>query len=78
MWFVTKPCFQSNPGSGWVDRYRARNGSRLLEGQGDFRCCLCLLCLRRNAILCAQTTKEAQGSSTSSQAGGWRSGYHLR
>lgn len=67
-WFVTEPCLQSNPGSGWwVDRYRQKR--RLLEGQGDFSYCLCLLCLQRSVILCTQTTQEAQAISTSSQAG---------
>lgn len=78
MWFVTKPCFQRNPGSGWVDRYRQKRQPALLEGQTDFRCCLCFLCLRRGAILCEQTTKEAQAGSTSSQVGGWRSRLDLR
>lgn len=47
------------------------------EGQTEFRCSLCFLCLRRGAILCGQTTKKARVSSTSSQVWGRRSQFHL-
>lgn len=48
-----------------------------LEGQTEFRCCLCIVCLRRGAVLCGQTTEEARASSTSSQVWGRRSRFDL-